>query len=80
MFRVNGKVRKHAIKKGKLKVYIFKKELNLYLTICDKTMSLGLFKNDGSFDQNRILVSDDKNSLKWANELFENIKKEANND
>ena len=32
-------------------------DLNLYLTVCDNSMSLGLFKNDGSFDQNRILIS-----------------------
>ena len=37
-------------------------------------MNLGLFKNDGSYDQNRILNSDNPDSLKWANTLFENIK------
>ena len=77
MFRVNEKVRKDALTNGKLKVYVFKKELNLYLTICDETMSLGLFKNDGSFDQNRILISDSPKSHKWANELFEHVKKEV---
>ena len=42
--------------------------------ICDESMNLGLFKNDGSYDQNRILNSDTEESLIWANELFENIK------
>ena len=74
LFRVNNEVRKNAIKEGKLKVYIFKKELNLYLTACDESMSLGLFKNDGSFDQNRILVSNDPQSNRWACELFEHVK------
>jgi predicted transcriptional regulator len=74
IFRVDGKIRKNSIKKGNLKVYLFKDELNLYLTICDESMSLGLFKNDGSFDQNRILVSDDFHSYNWANELFEHVK------
>lgn len=77
MFRVNEKLRKDAIMNGKLKVYVFKKELNLYLTICDETMSLGLFKNDGSFDQNRILISDSPKSHNWASELFEHVKKEV---
>lgn len=77
LFRVNSDIRKNAIKQGKLKVYIFKKELNLYLTICDESMSLGLFKNDGSFDQNRILVSNDPQSNKWACELFEHVKNQV---
>ena len=77
IFRMNGKIRKEAIKKGKLKVYIFKEELNLYLTVCDDSMGLGLFKNDGSFDQNRILISNDLKSLNWAEELFEHVKKQV---
>lgn len=40
-------------------------------------MSLGLFKNDGSFDQNRILISDNQKSHKWAENLFENIKSDV---
>ncbi|WP_405293872.1 helix-turn-helix transcriptional regulator [Methanobrevibacter sp.] len=80
MFRVNENLRKDAAAKGNLKVYIFKKELNLYLTICDGSMSLGLFKNDGSFDQNRILISNSKKSRNWASELFEHVKKEVDND
>lgn len=77
VFRINKKVRKKAIKNGKLKIYSFKKDLNLYLSICDETMSLGLFKNDGSFDQNRILISDDLKSHTWAEELFEHVKKQV---
>ena len=37
-------------------------------------MSLGLFKTDKSFDQNRILISDRDKSKKWVENLFENIK------
>jgi predicted transcriptional regulator len=74
MHRIDEQVRKSATKRGKLNVYIFKNELNLYLTVCDKTMSLGLFKNDGSFDQNRILISRAEKSLDWADELFEHVK------
>ena len=74
VFRINEKARKKAIKNGTLKIYSFKKDLNLYLSICDETMSLGLFKNDGSFDQNRILISDDLKSHIWAEELFEHVK------
>ena len=74
VFRINGNIRRTAIKQKKLKTYNFKKELNLYLTISNKNMSLGLFKNDGSFDQNRILISNNIQSCNWGIDLFENIK------
>ena len=63
-----------SIRNGSLNAHILKDNLDIYLLICDNTMNLGLFKNDGSYDQNRILNSDDLESLKWANTLFENIK------
>ena len=74
MSRVNKKIKNDALKNQKLQVYSAKEDLNLYLTICDETMSLGLFKNDGSFDQNRILISNNEMSQNWANELFEHVK------
>ena len=77
LFRVNDNVRRKALRYKKLKVYSFKNDLNLYLTICDENMSLGLFKNDGSFDQNRVLVSSDEQSHEWAEELFNHIKKQV---
>ncbi|MBQ6098485.1 MAG: DUF1724 domain-containing protein [Methanobrevibacter sp.] len=60
--------------KGKLKILTVSEDLDIYLTICDEKMSLGLFKNDGSFDQNRILISDDKKSYEWAEDLFKHVK------
>ena len=77
MFRINSNVRREAIRNKKLNVYSFKDDLNLYLTICDDNMSLGLFKNDGSFDQNRVLVSNDRQSYIWAEELFNHVKKQV---
>lgn len=77
MFRVNADVRRQSVRNKRLKVYSFKDDLNLYLTICDDNMSLGLFKNDGSFDQNRVLVSSDSQSYRWAEELFNHVKKQV---
>lgn len=71
---IDEKVRQTAKHEGKLKIQTVGQELNIYLTICDETMSLGLFKNDGSFDQNRILISNNEKSNQWAEDLFENIK------
>ena len=67
----------NIIEDKKLKIYKSKDPLNLYLSICDASMSLGLFKTDGSFDQNRILISDNPHSHIWARELFEHVKQQV---
>lgn len=45
------------------------------LIITDKVMILGLFMDNGFFDQNRVLTSKNKDSLNWAQNLFETFKK-----
>ena len=63
--------------KSKIKrLTVFNRENNFLLIVTDKMMVLGLFSNDGYFDQNRILTSKNEDSLKWANNLYENFKKE----
>lgn len=74
MENIESKIRKKSIKNGCLKVHEIKYHLNLYLIISDKNTNLGLFKNDGSFDQNRLLTSQNQQAINWANNLFENIK------
>ncbi|WP_458403434.1 helix-turn-helix transcriptional regulator [Methanobrevibacter sp.] len=44
------------------------------LIITDNVMILGLFMENGFFDQNRVLTSKNKDALKWAENLFENFK------
>ena len=77
MSKINDEIRKNALKQGNLIAYPVKEELKIYLTICDESMSLGLFKDDGSFDQNRILISDNEKSQRWAEALFENLKNDV---
>ena len=75
--KINVKIMKKASRNKKLKIYPVSNDLELYLTICDKSISLGLFKDDGSFDQNRILISESEKSQKWAENLFETVKGEV---
>lgn len=49
---------------------------NFLLIVTDKIMILGLFKENGYFDQNRLLTSKNEDSLKWANSMFHNFKRE----
>ena len=44
------------------------------LIVSDKIMILGLFKNNGFFDQNRLLTSKNSDAIEWANNLFKNFK------
>ena len=46
------------------------------LIVTDQLMILGLFKDDGFFDQNRLLTSKNSDSIRWANNLYENFKME----
>ena len=51
-------------------------ESNVFLLIItDQVMIFGLFLDDGFFDKNRLIVSKNKNSILWADNLFENFKK-----
>lgn len=73
---IDEDLRKECLKNKKLKIHTVKNDLKIYLTICDDEMSLGLFKNDNSFDQNRILISSAKQARRWAEKLFAQIKEE----
>ena len=72
--QIDTKLRQRSVRKGNLKIHILNENIDIYLLICDKKMNLGLFKNDGSYDQNRILNSNTDESLHWAENLFETIK------
>ena len=75
--RIDKTTRQNAKNNGKFSIYKYEGNLNLYLTLCDGDISLGLFKDDGSFDQNRILISNTPKSKVWGSELFEHIKKQV---
>lgn len=71
---MNITLRKKSEENEKFKIHLIQKNVPIHLSICDETMDLGLFKTDGSFDQNRLLTSSSKKSIRWADNLFENIK------
>lgn len=56
------------------KLSTFKGKNNFLLICTDDVMILGLFRQNGHFDQNRLLTSKDSNSIKWAENLFKNFK------
>ena len=61
--------------KSKIKnIYPFNSENTFLLIVTSELMILGLFKDDGYFDQNRLLTSKNDDSIKWANNLYKNFK------
>lgn len=60
------------------KLSSFSEENNFLLISTDKVMILGLFKDDGNFDQNRLLISKNEDSIRWGNNLFKNFKIKIN--
>ncbi len=62
-------------KKSKVnEVSSFDGENVFLLIVTEELMILGLFKDDGFFDQNRLLTSKNSDSIRWANNLYENFK------
>lgn len=53
----------------------FNEKNNFLLIVTDKMMILGFFKENGHFDQNRLVTSENSNAIMWANNLFRIFKK-----
>lgn len=73
ILKIDSNIRRKSLENGKLIVYKTRVTVEIYLTIGERRTSLGLFKNDNSFDQNRILTSIDEEAIKWSENLFSNI-------
>jgi predicted transcriptional regulator len=51
------------------------KNMDILLVGSSDFIYLGLFKEDNTFDQNRILFSEDEKAIEWGFELFDKIAK-----
>ncbi|MGL4669002.1 MAG: helix-turn-helix transcriptional regulator [Methanobacteriaceae archaeon] len=69
--KLNEDILSKSLKNNTLDIRICKKAKILFC-MSNSTMSLGLFKWSGDYDQNRVLVSDNSNGLNWGNNLFNN--------
>lgn len=66
-----------SIKQNILSIKYIDEEVKLALAISNTWVSIGLFKRDGSYDQSRLLVSDKKEAIKWAYNIFKVYDKKA---
>jgi predicted transcriptional regulator len=70
---MKNKIVDRGLKNKNLNLRRFKNPKNLFLIGSNDFIYLGLFKEDNSFDQNRILFSTNKNAIKWGTELFNKL-------
>ncbi len=68
---------KEYVEKGQLSIKYLIKNTKISLAVANNFISVGLFKKDGSFDQNRLIISEEKNAILWGNLLFEKHNKES---
>ena len=69
----NDLFKRELINNNKVKIRCVKKRLKIFLTYSDDFMSLTLFFKDGHYDDSQILIAEDKNALKWAENLLRNF-------
>ena len=76
-------VGRETIQKGldnkTLSIRYFKKDVRLTLAIGDDAAAIGLFKCDGAYDQNRLLISNDSEAIKWTLNIFKHYKSQGLN-
>lgn len=68
---VDFKALSKVILNKNLEIRLYNGEIPVAFTVTEKFMSLGLFNCDGSYDQNRDLISTEKSSIRWGKSLFE---------
>lgn len=56
------------------KLNYFNNDYNFLLIITNEVFLFGLYKKEGTFDQNRLLVGNSDDGLEWANNLFNDFK------
>lgn len=54
-----------------VKISILNQNTNIYLTVCEKFMSMNLFFKDGHFDDSQLLLDESEEGIEWGNNLFE---------
>ncbi len=52
-------------------------EVKIAFTVTDKYLSLGLFLEQGDYDNSKDLISDDYDAVTWGNQLFKYHKNQA---
>ena len=63
---------KKGLMEGNFSLKYLDEDIKIALAISNKFVSIGLFKSDGTYDQNRLLLSDKEKAILWGLNLFKN--------
>ena len=61
---------KKGLADGNFSLKYLEEDIKIALAIPNKFVSVGLFKMDGTYDQNRLLLSDKQKAIDWGLNLF----------
>jgi predicted transcriptional regulator len=64
---------RNGLRNNNFKIKALNENINLFLTIADNYMFFGLCKEDGRFDQNHLLMSNESKAIDWASRIFEKL-------
>lgn len=68
---------KRGIEEGNFSMKYLNENIKISLAISNEFVSVGLFKLDGTYDQNRLLLSDRKKAIQWGLDLFKSYDEHA---
>ena len=66
----NDYLSKSILENEKVKIKCISRKIRIFLTFSEEFASLTLFFKDGHYDDSQILIAHDKNSIKWAVNLY----------
>ncbi|WP_295621603.1 transcriptional regulator FilR1 domain-containing protein [uncultured Methanobrevibacter sp.] len=61
---------KKGLDDGNFSLKYLDENIKIALAISNKFVSVGLFKTDGTYDQNRLLLSNKEKAIAWGLNLF----------
>jgi predicted transcriptional regulator len=63
--------------RDKVKFWVIPEDVKIAFTVTNKYLSLGLFHENGNYDNTKDLISDDQGAVAWGNQLFEYYRDQA---
>ena len=76
---IGNDVVKKGIADGNFSIKYLNENIKIALAISNEFVSVALFKLDGTYDQNRLLLSDKENAIHWGLNLFRSYDEHASN-
>ena len=68
---------KKGIQDGNFSIKYFNEDVKIALAISHEFVTVGLFKLDGTYDQNRLLLSNRKKAISWGLTIFDSYDENA---